>query len=107
VEQKIGVIGVDWISSQPFADGLLLQMKEGQAIHCDFDKAYLDENEEAAKTLVIFRAVIGEKTNPDIWHRIDIRAIVTAQLTKDGNPIGQAGAFEVELMGVGESGVRR
>jgi hypothetical protein len=95
VEEKLGVISIDWVSSEPFADGLVFHMRNGDSVVCDFDNAYLAENETASRELVVFRAVIGNRTNPEIWQRLNLRAILTAQLTRNRIPIGQPCAFEI------------
>lgn len=86
-------ITFDWIAYPPTADGADLQMKDGSTVKCMFHQAYVNENQKESEYNVICQASVGRALQPDLWDRIDVDAIESAQLTKNGEPVSNVCTF--------------
>lgn len=97
-EAKEALIVFDWIASPPNADGAILTMQDGSRLQVLFHQAYLDQNQKESQNHAICQASVGRIFQPDVWDRINVDAIVSGQLTKQGQAVSNVCPFRRHTM---------
>ncbi len=86
-----GSLGVDWISSEPFATGIRVQFSDGTTSDIHFDRVELDYNNNEAKSLILFAGnPFVEREYPKTWEHLlsdqEARIVLIAQNKPISNP---------------------
>jgi hypothetical protein len=82
-----GFVLLYWVSDFPKANGLLFVVNGVPTKAAAFDTKYAEDNEKAAKEVVMFDAMLWERELQSLWSLLSTTQAIRVLLAKDGQPV--------------------